>query len=71
MYHKLVAHAATSGCIECKTRKLLNARAEGKSPAAAQYLNESLWPSHAALDAYDRVERRVREQRSPAVGYKV
>ena len=55
--HELVALAKTYGCIERKTWKLLNARAGGQPAESAAYMNESLWPSQEAADAFSRVDR--------------
>lgn len=51
---ELAENAATFGCIERKTWRLLDAHAGGKAIAAAQYMNESLWPSQAEADAFSR-----------------
>ena len=55
--HELVAFAKTHGCIERKTWKLLDAHAGGQPVESAAYLNESLWPSQEAADAFSRTDR--------------
>jgi hypothetical protein len=55
--HELAEYAKTFGCLERKTWKLLNAHSGGKVVPSAGYLNESLWPSRQAADAFSRAER--------------
>ena len=55
--HELVEYAKTFGCLERKTWKLLDAHAGGKPVQSATYLNESLWPSQEAAEAFSRAER--------------
>jgi len=55
--HKVAEHAQTFGCIERKTWKLLDAQAQGQPVGSAAYMNESLWPSQEAANAYSRAER--------------
>ena len=55
--HELVEYATAFGCLERKTWKLLDAHARGKPVESATYLNESLWPSQKAADAFSQAER--------------
>lgn len=57
MDNELADYAKTFGCIERKTWKLLDARSQGKPVEAATYLNESLWPSQDAADAFSEADR--------------
>ncbi len=50
--HEVAQYAQTFGCIERKTWKLLDASAQGTSAQAAVYMNEALWPSQKAADAF-------------------
>jgi hypothetical protein len=55
--HEMVEYAKTFGCIERKTWKFLDAHAGGQPVESAAYMNESLWPSRKAADAFSRAER--------------
>lgn len=45
------------GCLERKTWKLLDANAQAQTAPMATYMNEALWPSREAADAFAHVVR--------------
>jgi hypothetical protein len=54
--HVVAEYARSRGCIERRTWKLLDVRAGGEQTQAALYLNEALWPSQQAADAFGQTE---------------
>ena len=40
------------GCLDRKTWQLLDANIQGQPAPIATYMNEALWPSQAAVDAF-------------------
>jgi hypothetical protein len=55
--NEVVEYAKTFGCIERKTYKFLDARAQGQPAESAAYIDESLWPSQKEANAFIRAER--------------
>jgi len=58
----LARMAQAHGCIERKTWRFLNATANGQPSTGAMFLDESLWPSQKAADAFGRAERTTEDQ---------
>lgn len=58
---ELARIAKTHGCIERKTWRSLDA-AHGQALPVATYLNESLWPSQKAADAFGQAGRSSADQ---------
>ena len=50
--HDVAEYAATFGCLERRTLRLLDANRRGKPVQGAAYMNESLWPSQKEGDAF-------------------
>jgi len=45
------------GCLDRKTWKLLDTNAQGQPTPVAAYMNEALWPSQEAADAFAHAVR--------------
>ena len=54
--HVVAEYAQTRGCIERKTWKLLDARSGDGQAQATLYMNEAIWPSQKAADAFGQAE---------------
>jgi len=67
--HGLLGYTRAYGCLERKTWTLVDATAQAIPAATAAYVNEALWPSQKAADAFARdwmgdVPNEVKEFRS-------
>ena len=60
---KWAESAKSFGCLERKTWKLLDAHAGGQVAESAMYMNEALWPSQKAADAFTQAERSEEEEK--------